>query len=58
MISDYKCKEIQILVELFIGFTNRNVASQKIMGWFVLQQAGHSYFGAVALPSAQGAAQY
>ena len=31
LISDYKRKEIMILVELFIDFTNRNVASQKIM---------------------------
>ena len=31
LISDYKCWQIQILVELFIGFTNRNAASKKIM---------------------------
>ena len=44
-------------MELFIGVTNRNAAFKKNaadLGWFVLQQAGHSYFGAVALPGAQG----
>ena len=31
LISNYKCGQIQILVELFIDFKNRNAASQKIM---------------------------
>ena len=31
LISDYKCWQIQIVVELSIDFTNRNAASKKIM---------------------------
>ena len=36
------------------SFQKNNAAN---LGWFVLQQAGHSYFDAVALLGAQGAAQ-
>ena len=61
LISDYKCWQIQIVVELFIIFYTQECGFQKNnaadLGWFVLQQAGHSYFGAAALPGAQGAAQ-
>ena len=54
LISDYKCWKIQIVEELFIDFqigTHHPKNNAGDLGWFVLQQqAGYSYFGAVALP--------